>query len=96
MLSGRTRSAVFSSGVPIVVNGEDFTVPADISIGAALSICGVSGLRLSSPSNESRGIFCGMGSCQECVVNVDGNAGVRACITPVSAGIRIEAGRHEH
>ena len=33
-----------------------------------------------------RGLWCGMGSCFECVVTVDGRAGVRACLEKVADG----------
>ena len=39
---------------------------------------------------------CGMGACQDCLVTVDGTSGVRACLTPVRAGMDVttsEAGR---
>lgn len=37
-----------------------------------------------------RGVFCGMGVCHDCIVEVDGVPGRRACMTPVSPGMRIE------
>lgn len=40
-------------------------------------------------SGDPRGVFCGMGVCQECVVLVDG-VPARACMTPARAGARIE------
>ena len=39
---------------------------------------------------EPRGLFCGMGICFDCVVTVDGIAGVRACLTPVAEGMVVE------
>ena len=38
---------------------------------------------------EWRGFYCGTGTCFECLVMVDGVPNVRACITPVSAGMQI-------
>jgi len=37
-----------------------------------------------------RGIFCGMGVCFDCVVTVDGVHSVRACMTAVRAGMKVE------
>jgi thioredoxin reductase len=37
-----------------------------------------------------RGVFCGMGVCQECLVVVDGRHGQRACMTKLRAGMVIE------
>jgi predicted molibdopterin-dependent oxidoreductase YjgC len=39
---------------------------------------------------EPRGLFCGMGICFDCLVTVDGVPNVRACITPVVAGMAVE------
>ena len=39
-----------------------------------------------------RGLFCGIGNCYECLVTVDGVPNVRACVTPVAAGMVIETG----
>ena len=40
--------------------------------------------------NKSRGLFCGMGVCNECTVTVDGKTGVLACLTPVQMGMNID------
>lgn len=37
-----------------------------------------------------RGLYCGIGRCFSCLVTVDGRSQVRACITPVRAGMRVE------
>jgi NADPH-dependent 2,4-dienoyl-CoA reductase/sulfur reductase-like enzyme len=39
---------------------------------------------------DTRGLFCGMGVCQECLVAVDGEPGMRACMTPVRDGMTVE------
>lgn len=36
--------------------------------------------------DQPRGIFCGMGVCNECQVKVDGRSGVLACMAKVEAG----------
>jgi predicted molibdopterin-dependent oxidoreductase YjgC len=45
----------------------------------------------------ARGPYCGMGVCFDCVVRIDGRAGVRSCMTRARDGMRIETvdeGRH--
>ena len=44
-----------------------------------------------SPAGAPRGLYCGIGVCQECRVVVDGVV-VRSCVTPVSAGMRVTTG----
>jgi len=36
-----------------------------------------------------RGLFCGIGACHDCLVTVDGVAGVRACLAPAVSGCSI-------
>ena len=62
-------------------------------VAAALLAAGVRGLREPADDGPPRGLYCGIGHCFECQVTVDGRAGVRACITPVRAGMRVERGR---
>ena len=61
--------------------------PGD-SIAASLTSNGIIDLRVTS-SGDSRGIFCGMGVCHDCLVEVDGNHNQRACMTKVKDGMRI-------
>lgn len=35
-------------------------------------------------------MFCGLGVCRECLVTVDGRPNLRACMTPLEAGMRVE------
>ncbi|MDE0239619.1 MAG: (2Fe-2S)-binding protein [bacterium] len=39
---------------------------------------------------RSPAYFCGMGICRECVVVVNGQAGVRACMTPAAPGMAVD------
>lgn len=63
--------------------------PGD-SIAAALAAAGV--FRLGeSRTGRPRGVFCGMGVCQECLVIVDGRRAQRACMIEARAGISVLA-----
>ena len=77
--------------IEITVDGEPLTAPAGQSLAAVLINAGRPILR-HSPSGQPRGIYCGIGVCQECRVVVDG-AVVRACVTPVGAGMTVSTGR---
>jgi predicted molibdopterin-dependent oxidoreductase YjgC len=58
------------------------------SVAIALWDAGIRALRRSAVEGVPRGMFCAIGICQECVVQVDG---VRrpACTTLVQAGMRV-------
>ena len=61
------------------------------SVACALFAAGVRTLRLSPRNASVRGMFCLMGSCQECVVLADGRR-VAACQEPVRAGLDVRSG----
>ena len=62
-------------------------VPAT-RVAAALVDAGVRICRITG-SGEGRGVFCGMGVCQECVMTIDGTP-ARACMTFVRDGMTVE------
>ncbi len=41
---------------------------------------------------QPRGLYCGIGLCFDCLVTVNGTPNVRACLTPVAAGMVVETG----
>lgn len=62
-------------------------------IAAALAAAGVRDLHYSHKHKTPRGLFCGIGQCQECVMVVDGIPNIRSCITPLRGGMDI---RRQH
>ncbi len=58
------------------------------SVAAALTDAGIRAFRETTKGGE-RGIFCGMGVCQDCLVTVDGMPNQRACMTPVREGLAV-------
>ncbi|WP_170134911.1 FAD-dependent oxidoreductase [Acuticoccus kandeliae] len=69
--------------VTIRFEGRPVTARLGESIAAALTRAGERALRDGEPG-EPRGLFCGMGVCQECVVTLDGTPNRRACMTKVT------------
>ena len=83
--------------IEIEVDGAPVQAFEGETIATALIASGRKVLRYTA-SGAPRGIFCGMGACFECVVEVNGDLSVRSCVTPVRAGMRIrtsEAARGE-
>ncbi|MEX2558522.1 MAG: (2Fe-2S)-binding protein, partial [Pirellulales bacterium] len=60
------------------------------TIAAALLAAGLRALRTTARRREPRGVFCNMGACFDCLVQVDGRRNVQACLTPVREGMRVE------
>ena len=65
------------------LNGVDGDSIASAMVRNAQLIC------RRNDSGEGRGIFCGMGVCNECVVEVDGTPGVLSCMTALKDGMKI-------
>ncbi|MGE0153818.1 MAG: FAD-dependent oxidoreductase [Reyranellaceae bacterium] len=80
-----------SGALAIVFEGRTFEAHAGETVAAALAAHGVLALRQTT-GGASRGVFCGMGVCSECVVEVDGRENFRACMLPVRDGMVIRKG----
>ena len=82
-------------GQPITILFDGVPVPAYLgdTVAAALLAAGHRTLRTTPIAGEPRGIFCGMGVCHDCLVEVDGALSQRACLTAVADGMRVEAQR---
>ena len=67
-------------------DGREIEALAGETIAAALSAAGIVAFR-KSPTGTDRGLYCGIGACQECVVTVDGKIGQRACMEKAADGM---------
>ena len=47
-------------------------------------------LRTTAKMKTSRGVFCGIGQCSDCVMIVNGIPNVKTCVTQVEDGMIIE------
>lgn len=67
--------------------GQSLTVPAGLSVAAALLLQGAGPFRSTPVSGAPRAPYCMMGVCFECLVEVDGKPGRQACLTTVRDGM---------
>ena len=77
----------------ITVDGEAIPAYEGESLAAALLAAGLRFTRWTARVGEPRGYFCGMGVCHDCLLTVDGQPNVRACMTPVREGLVAETQR---
>lgn len=75
--------------VTILVNGVPRRVNASATVAAALLGLGITAFRRDQ-HGAPRAPICGMGSCHECRVTIDGTAEVRSCLVGVRDGMRVE------
>lgn len=73
--------------VHITVNGTVMEAREGDTVAAALTANGVRVFRHTAKRDEPRGLFCGIGQCTDCVMEVDGRPNVRTCITRVREGM---------
>jgi aerobic-type carbon monoxide dehydrogenase small subunit (CoxS/CutS family) len=79
-----------STNTQILVDGVPLTADRGAALTAALVAAGHWVLRTHPLTGAPRGPLCGMGVCLECEVTVDGQPGIRACLTPVTDGMRVQ------
>lgn len=75
--------------VEITVDGRPVVARDGATLALALLEAGVTPLRHSAVSGEPRSPLCLMGTCFECLVQVDGQANVQACTVTVRAGMQV-------
>jgi succinate dehydrogenase/fumarate reductase-like Fe-S protein len=74
-------------GVSFTCDGEIIHAHTGETVAAALLAAGRRTLRASARRGEARGLFCAMGICFDCVMRIDGQPGLRACLTPIREGM---------
>jgi len=91
-LERRDPPAAWDRGNPVSLTFDDLEIIARDGepLMAALLAAGVRVLRTMPKSGEARGGYCLVGRCNDCLVAVDGEPNVRACVTPVRPGMRVQ------
>ena len=85
----RIQHAGHHTTIEFTFDGQRIAAQPGESVAAALFAAGVKTLRRSPRQQQPRGMFCLMGSCQECLVMVDGLR-VLACKTAVVADLVVK------
>jgi predicted molibdopterin-dependent oxidoreductase YjgC len=76
--------------VTITFDGKQIEAYEGEMIASALVAAGAKTLRFTSKKEEPRGLFCAIGRCTDCVMEVNGRANVRTCVTPVQENMEIK------
>jgi len=79
--------------VTMTVDGHSVSARAGDSVAAALLAAGFEVFRTTAVSGASRGPYCMMGVCFDCLVAIDGVGSRQACLVPVREGMRVETQR---
>lgn len=76
-------------------NGRPFTGCKGDTVAAALLGAGIRASRSHPVTGEDRAAFCMMGTCFECLVEIDGRPNCQACQTRLLEGMSIRSQRGE-
>lgn len=72
-------------------DGQRHTACGGDTVASALAADGVDVLSRSFKYHRPRGVLCASGRCPNCLVDVDGEPNVRACVTEVRPGMRVRS-----
>ena len=75
--------------VLVTIEGHQIKVPASDSVAAAMLAAGIVIARTTPISGAYRGPYCMMGSCFDCLVEIDGVPNQQACQTQVREGMNV-------
>ncbi|MFC9293480.1 (2Fe-2S)-binding protein [Streptomyces sp. NPDC057011] len=74
------------SAYTIAFDGRELPAQEGQSIAAVLWSAGILAWRTTREAGAPRGAFCGIGSCYDCLVTVNGSPNQRACLIPARPG----------
>ena len=90
MRSNGVKDVIPQQRFEIEVDGQKVIAYEGESIAGVLFAIKRRILRRTQKLNMPRGVFCGIGICHDCLMVVDGVPNIRACITLVKEGMKIE------
>ncbi|KAF0091937.1 MAG: hypothetical protein FD141_121 [Fusobacteria bacterium] len=76
--------------VTIYCDGMEILAIRGEPIAAALLAAGIRTFRKTVKTGEPRGVYCGIGQCNDCIMEVNGVPNVRTCVTLVEEGMIIK------
>ena len=76
-----------SEQITVTVNGRQVVVPSGTTVAVAILTAGA--LCRKSVRGEPRGPLCGMGTCFECRVEIDGRLHQRSCQILCASGMQV-------
>lgn len=77
----------------ITFDGRTIEARHGESLAACLTAAGITRFRTTAQGVD-RGMFCGMGVCQDCLVEIDGRPNERACMTKITGPLNVRSEAH--
>lgn len=76
--------------IKVTIDDKSYQAIDGEMIAATLLAHGLKIHRHTDKLGEPRGIYCGIGQCTDCVMEVDGVLNIRTCVTPIKDGMNIK------
>jgi predicted molibdopterin-dependent oxidoreductase YjgC len=73
----------------IAFDGRPVPAAPGQTVAAALWAAGVRSWRTTREGGAPRGLFCGIGTCFDCLITIDGAPNQRACLVPARPGMTV-------
>ena len=80
--------------IQLTLDGQTIEAFAGETVATVLLVSGYNVFQHNEKPQLPGSLYCGMGVCFNCRVTVDGVPDIRACVTPIAAGMIIETGEH--
>ncbi|MFC7303441.1 (2Fe-2S)-binding protein [Streptomyces monticola] len=96
--SEAARTTARAAAFTVTFDGREIEALAGQTVAAALWAAGITSWRMTRGSGAPRGVFCGIGVCFDCLVDVNGRPNQRACLVRAEPGdvIRTQEGTGHH
>jgi predicted molibdopterin-dependent oxidoreductase YjgC len=82
--------------IDIVIDGNAFSVPADVTVAAAVLMATNTLSYRQHLAGEPRAPYCMMGVCHECLIEIDGVENQQGCLVNVKPGMHIQRQGQHH
>ncbi|MEK6707273.1 MAG: (2Fe-2S)-binding protein [Pseudomonadota bacterium] len=79
--------------IEFTLDGQTVRCPQGFTVTGALFHLGHRSVRVTARTAAPRSLFCGIGVCCDCLMQIDGRESVRACTTLVQPGMRVVSGQ---
>lgn len=77
--------------IELLVDGHPITAYAGETVAAALVANGQFVFRRTAEHGRPRGVYCGIGFCHECRMVINDVPNIRACVTLVEPGMKVQS-----
>jgi NADPH-dependent 2,4-dienoyl-CoA reductase/sulfur reductase-like enzyme len=84
----RAGEIAADQAITITFDGRPIAARRGETVAAALAAAGITVFRMTR-AGAPRGLFCGMGVCQDCLVEIDGRPNERACMPKVEGPLAV-------